>query len=128
MNLSPSPSHRARACALIVRDGFVLVVRDTDGERSYWTPPGGGVHDGESPAETARREAYEEAGAVVDVGERLFEHSFAGGVTEYGYAATLVRLVASPEGRPTLWLEPQSAEVQGDDKLRELLERAGLFG
>ncbi len=38
-------------------------------DRPFWTPPGGGVEFGESLAEAVRREAMEETGLDVEVGE-----------------------------------------------------------
>ena len=45
-------------------DGRVLLVQSKD-RRDTWEPPGGVVEDGESPAEAACREAYEEARIAV---------------------------------------------------------------
>lgn len=53
--------------------GRVLLMGWYDGvaDVTVWEPPGGGVEPGETPAETARRELYEETGlpgaAVTDV-------------------------------------------------------------
>ena len=55
-----------RAARLIVVDSNhrVLLLRyiDVDG-RAYWATPGGGVEDGETVEQAAKREAYEELGA-----------------------------------------------------------------
>lgn len=56
------------ANALILRDGEVLLVRRAD--TGEWAPVSGIVDPGELPAETAVREALEEAGVVIEV-ERL---------------------------------------------------------
>ena len=47
----------------IFKDGKVLLTKRADFE--VWCLPGGGVEDGESVAEAAVREAYEETGLVV---------------------------------------------------------------
>jgi 8-oxo-dGTP diphosphatase len=53
--------------------GKVLLLRwrDPVGDRTFWEPPGGGVEDGETPLQAARRELHEETGlpgsAVLDV-------------------------------------------------------------
>jgi 8-oxo-dGTP pyrophosphatase MutT (NUDIX family) len=51
-------------------DGSVLLVDHVNS--GLWLPPGGHVEPGEDPAETARREAYEELRLEVVVGEPLF--------------------------------------------------------
>lgn len=54
--------------AVVTRDGYVLLVRNWFG-RQNWTLPGGGVRGGESSAEAAVRELYEETGVVVDAAD-----------------------------------------------------------
>lgn len=53
------------SAAVFVRDGEgrILLVRSDTGN---WMLPGGAVDPGERPAEAARREAFEEAGVVVE--------------------------------------------------------------
>ncbi|MEV4535442.1 NUDIX domain-containing protein [Asanoa sp. NPDC049518] len=51
-------------------DGSVLLVDHVNA--GLWLPPGGHVEPGEDPAETARREAFEELGIEVVVDEPLF--------------------------------------------------------
>lgn len=67
-----------RACAAMIRDGAILMVRHRHGGREYWTLPGGGVEVGESPAEAAVREVREEVGLPVRVIRALFEREWAG--------------------------------------------------
>lgn len=64
-----SASIRVRVALLIVCDGEVLLVRHEKNGQSYWLLPGGGVEFGESLHEAARREALEETGLDVRVGE-----------------------------------------------------------
>lgn len=46
--------------AVVIRDGKLLLIRRTDD--GLWALPGGITDPGETPAETARRELWEEAG------------------------------------------------------------------
>ena len=58
------------ANALILRDGEVLLVKRTD--TGEWSAVSGIVDPGEHPAETAVREALEEAGVVIEVERMLW--------------------------------------------------------
>jgi len=55
------------ACAAVVREGRVLLVRQTYGRlRGQWALPGGFVDPGETPAHAAVREVREEAAVAVE--------------------------------------------------------------
>ena len=58
------------ANVVVLRDGEVLLVRRAD--TGDWAPIGGIVDPGEHPAETARREALEEAGVHIEVERMLW--------------------------------------------------------
>jgi 8-oxo-dGTP diphosphatase len=67
---------RNRPAARIIcvdESGRILLLRwrDPVGDRVFWEPPGGGLDDGETPLQAARRELHEETGlpgsAVLDV-------------------------------------------------------------
>lgn len=62
---------KVAAAAVLCRDdaGRLLVVHDSF--RRHWTIPGGVVDADESPLDAARREAWEEAGVAVTVGDLL---------------------------------------------------------
>jgi 8-oxo-dGTP diphosphatase len=59
------------AVGTIIRhdDRLVLIRRGTEPSRGLWTFPGGAVELGESLQEAARREAWEETGLDVRIGE-----------------------------------------------------------
>jgi ADP-ribose pyrophosphatase YjhB (NUDIX family) len=59
------------AVGTIIREGsrLVLIQRDKEPSRGRWTFPGGAVELGESLCEAARREAWEETGLQVEIGE-----------------------------------------------------------
>ena len=65
---------RARVVIVSPRGRVVLIRRERAGER-YWSFPGGGVRDGETPREAARREVHEELGLQVMPGRRLVRTS-----------------------------------------------------
>ncbi|KAB8142494.1 NUDIX domain-containing protein [Chloroflexia bacterium SDU3-3] len=68
---------------LVIQGDHVLLVRHRSGPRP-WSLPGGGVGRREPLEQAARRECYEEAGAMVQI-ERLhgMYHSFALGITNH---------------------------------------------
>jgi len=66
------PEHiRTSARAVIVDDGRVAAIQRTRDGEEYYTLPGGGLDDAETPEEAARREAREELGLEVEPGAKL---------------------------------------------------------
>lgn len=55
----------ARVRVVICRDGRFVVVRNVDGDYTWWSLPGGGLEAGETLGEAAVREVWEETGLEV---------------------------------------------------------------
>lgn len=67
---------RISAYSVIVDDHRrVLLSRWAEGRKRLWTLPGGGLNPGEDPELAARREAAEETGYRIEVGDVLGVHS-----------------------------------------------------
>lgn len=87
--------------------------------------PGGGIDPGETPAEAAIREAWEEVGAHVEVmGEPFTLHGQSGMDAEC-FPMRLLRLEASPEGRAVRWVNVRSVWWASDPQLRQGLSALG---
>ena len=67
-----------RARVVIVEDGCIALIKRVRGGRTYYLFPGGGIEEGETAEQAAVREAYEELGVHVRIGELLHEEEFAG--------------------------------------------------
>jgi 8-oxo-dGTP pyrophosphatase MutT (NUDIX family) len=103
-----TPSTRERASALCLHEGRLLVVRMREPESGDIRPfpPGGGVEPGETPAEAAVRETFEETGYRVRLETaspltRRYPYRWAGrdiDVTTHFFFATLVK--PAPESPP----------------------------
>ncbi len=64
---------------LFDRDDNLLLVRFWDGDRSWWCAPGGGIEDGESDEDTARRELAEEVGLhTIELGAHIWNRHHVG--------------------------------------------------
>ena len=64
------PATKIGANVILVRDGKILLLLRAGGWKTgSWGPPGGGADPGESPAQAAIRETYEESGLGVKPGD-----------------------------------------------------------
>lgn len=64
---------RISARAIIFIDGKLVLIRRVRHGREYWVIPGGGVEEGETVEDAVRREAKEEIGIDVRVGDFVME-------------------------------------------------------
>lgn len=63
-----------RAVAIIVKDDNVLIMRRDNKGKKYYTFIGGGIEEGETPEETAIREAKEEVSLDIKIDQFLFKY------------------------------------------------------
>ena len=87
------------ACVLILRsDGKVLAVSRKHDETQFGLP-GGKVDPGETPRDTAVREALEETGLAIRLLEPIYAGLCVGEVPHYTwtYAATIVEKKSAPD-------------------------------
>ncbi|MGR3766268.1 NUDIX domain-containing protein [Rossellomorea sp. NS-SX7] len=71
--------NRRRACAAIIKDDHILMVKMKRGEKEWWSLPGGGVESGETFEETVVREVKEEVNLSVKVDRHLFTYDYSAG-------------------------------------------------
>ncbi|MDG4795115.1 NUDIX hydrolase [Micromonospora sp. WMMD1082] len=101
---------RARAAAVIVRGGRLLMVRERglgpsgrhDGQE-YWTLPGGGIAAGETAEDAVRREVAEEIGLLPVAVRYLLDVPYPSGMT----ACFAVEVA---DGEPTLGVDELPCE------------------
>jgi 8-oxo-dGTP diphosphatase len=69
---------RLRVSGILIEDNQILLIRHkmADTRPYLWSPPGGGLHFGESVSETLYREFLEETGLIIEIGDFLFVHEF----------------------------------------------------
>lgn len=107
---------RSRSVAIVVRDGKILMERVFYFGREFFTVPGGGIEEGETPEQAVIRELKEESGldgtivrklATIHKEDGAEEHSFEVSVTEDQEAITGYDPEESTENPPlkeVLWM------------------------
>lgn len=125
----------AASAVITDEDGRVLLVlRGTEPEKGRWSIPGGTVESGETLREAAAREAFEETGLRVTVGDELWCVTIAAGdgrVFEvYDYAATVTGGALQPgdDAADARWVT--SAELDAlplTANLADYLRGAGIM-
>jgi 8-oxo-dGTP diphosphatase len=79
---------RVRAAVVIVENGRVALIERVRDRRTYFVFPGGGVEAGESPQQAAVREAHEELGVRVELGD-LVSVAYRNGREQRYYLASI---------------------------------------
>ena len=65
---------KTRVRAIIIEGSKILLIHRNKNGEEYWVFPGGGVDKGETPEIAMLREALEELGVSVDVGQQFAIH------------------------------------------------------
>lgn len=97
--------NRERAFAAIIKDECILMVHESNGSKSFWTLPGGGLEHDETFEEAVVREVREEVNVDVKVVKHLFT-----GTYEYGVEKCFLAELIDPEAIPTLGVDPELPE------------------
>ena len=74
---------------IILKDNALLLIKRVKNDSTYYVFPGGKAEPGETPEKTAIREAYEELGVQVELGE-CFETVYFNGIHQNYFLATIV--------------------------------------
>ncbi len=96
---------RDRSMAFVIRDGKILVEKLFYFNRSFYSIPGGGIEEGESPEEAALRELKEECGLEGRIKRELAVIRQADGSAEHVFE------VEVPAGQsPVVGFDPEADE------------------
>ncbi|MBR6164365.1 MAG: NUDIX hydrolase [Clostridia bacterium] len=105
---------RSRSAAIVVRDGKILMERVFYFGREFFTVPGGGIEEGETPEEAALRELKEECGLDGTIVRPLAVQYKTGGGAEYSFEVSI-----PAEQEPVTGYDPE--ETAEDPPLKEVL-------
>jgi 8-oxo-dGTP diphosphatase len=95
-------NNRPRAFAALIQDDYILLVRIVNGEKEFWTLPGGGLEDGETFEDAVIREVQEEVNLKVKVVKHLYTTTYELGVEKCFLVETIVQ-----NSIPTLGFDPE---------------------
>ena len=90
----------------------MLMVRHVHDDRDYWTFPGGGIEEGETVLEAAKREVLEETGIHVDPIDLI--HSF---ISDGNESHCVLMTTPQELEVPSLGNDPEEAHLPADTKM-----------
>ena len=106
--------HRISTAVFIVEDNEVLLIKHSDGDDSWWSPPGGGLEGDESLQEAAIREVKEESGLDVELEKFIYlRQLFFGGNINNLTVCFLGHKVGGEESAHRAW-------KLGEDEVRDV--------
>ena len=110
----------AASPAIFDEGGRVLLVL----EREEWAYPGGRLEPGETPEQAAVREAREETGVEIGLGELICTREWPDGFVLHVFAATIADGVpyAPPGVREVGWFDPDDLPSPRSRALKTLAE------
>ncbi len=108
---------RPRACGALIRNKKVLMVRHVEPARAYWTLPGGSIEAGETPADAAVREVWEETGLRVRAVRLLWEGTYGHGSRTSPEFCYLLEADALNESAASLGQDPEEAHLPVESRL-----------
>lgn len=122
------------ASVVIVADGAILLVqRGHEPQLGRWSVPGGRVEPGETLAEAAAREAYEETGLEVRIGAELWDLTITDGDRTFevhDFAATVTggSLRAGDDAAAVRWIPLDELDLLSlTEDLLGYLTRGGII-
>jgi 8-oxo-dGTP pyrophosphatase MutT (NUDIX family) len=83
--------YRSRSVAIVIRDGKILMERVVYFGREFFTVPGGGIEDGETPEQAVLRELKEECGLDGKIVRPLAKLYKSNGTAEYSFEVEVSR-------------------------------------